>query len=142
MVDGGSEMSEYEIHQLIIETRAEFDLLTYLFPIVSLAFIVVGIMCARASDVISDAISVRLTQAAFIVSYIIVAVFMYIRVEAAQVRFVRAVGVLRQKNVDPEYAWNILQPLQGITADVRLWVFVCMGLLTLLVLLRAHRPKS
>jgi hypothetical protein len=141
-------MSEYEIHRLIIETRTEFDFPTYLFPLVSLAYIAVAIMFARATDVISDAIgviSVRLALAAFSVSYIIVSVFIYIREEAARTRFARALGVLRQQNVDPDSAWDILQPLQGPTGDVRAAVFVVVGLLTLLALLmvlRAHWSRS
>jgi hypothetical protein len=121
-------MSEFEIQQLLIATRWEFDIPTMLYIVVSLAFILVGMLRSQTSDVIS----VRALQ----VAYVFAAGFLYIRAEAAIVRAQKLGALLSASSP----SFEIANPaLQMPTYYLRVGTFLVVFVVTLLVLWRASR---
>jgi len=127
------EMTEYEIHQLVIETRWEFGIPTLAIIFVSMAFMAVGIW--RPASL--DKLSVRLLQ----VSYVALVILLTIRGYAAVVRAMKLTAVLLESI--PEVQFNYMYPaIQQPTVVIRFaTLFILLGV-TLYLLNRAIRPDS
>jgi len=126
-------MTEYEIHQLVIETRWEFGIPTLAIIFVSMAFMAVGIW--RPASL--DKLSVRLLQ----VSYVALVILLTIRGYAAVVRAMKLTAVLLESI--PEVQFNYMYPaIQQPTVVIRsATLFILLGV-TLYLLNRAIRPDS
>ncbi|MEP7243154.1 MAG: hypothetical protein ABI885_05650 [Gammaproteobacteria bacterium] len=115
----GQPWTEFEVQQLLIATRWEFDVPTMLFVIVSMAFIAIGVWRSGRLDVISA----PLLQ----VAYVVVSGFMFIRAYAAIVR-ARTLGALL---TDLTPAFEIANSvLQQATFYLRNGTFLVLFLVT------------
>ena len=124
-------MSEFEIQQLIIASRWEFDVPTLVLIFVSMGGMSVGITRPQSLPVLS----VRLLQIAFL----IVVGFLYIRAFAAIVRL-RKVSYLLIENEPAFEYWNI--SIQMPTFWLRNALFIMVPLITLLLLERSKRAGA
>jgi uncharacterized MnhB-related membrane protein len=121
-------MSEYEIHQLVIETRWEFAVPTLTIIFVSMGYMAVGIW--RAGGL--DRLSVRLLQ----LSYIALVALLAIRGYAAVIRAIKLTAVLMQ--TIPHVQFNYMYPaIQHPTVAIRLATLVILLVVTLFLLNRA-----
>ncbi len=94
-------MTEYELHQLIVHTRAEFDQPTFLLIVLSVAFIALGIFRANRLT----AVQVRVLQ----LLYLSMAGFLWLRAYAAIVRLRKLSAELRELETVFDYANVSLQ---------------------------------
>ena len=116
-------MGEFEIQQLLVATRLEFDLGTAVFVLLSLAVMAL----AASTRLCGDAISRRLLAAA----YLIAAAFVFLRVLAAIIRFAKLMRLLGSSGASLEVT-NLAVQLP--TLALRGGVFVIFIWLTLRVI--------
>ena len=126
-------MSEYEIHQLVIETRWEFAVPTLTILFVSMGFMAIGIW--RTGGL--DRISVRLLQ----LSYVAVVALLTLRGYAAVVRAIKLTAVLRE--TIPHMQFDYMNPaVQYPTVVIRLGTLAILLVVTLFLLNRAIKPNA
>lgn len=111
-------MSEFEIQQLIIAARADFDAATTTFLGFSLLVMAMAIFSRSQWD--------RRTRWLFIASYLVTTAFLIFRVLAAMLRFGKAEALLQAP------AFKVMAPMvQAPTFALRVLVFVLFIWLTL-----------
>ena len=126
-------MSEFEIQQLVIETRWEFAVPTLALLFVSLGFMAVGIW--RPGGL--DRLSVRLLQ----VTYVVLVAFLAIRGYAAVLRAIKLTAVLRK--TIPNVQFDYMNPaVQTPTVIIRLAALVILLVVTLFLLNRAIKSDA
>ncbi len=126
-------MSEFEIHQLVIESRWEFAVPTLALVFVSMGFMAVGIW--RPGGL--DRLSVRLLQ----LTYLVLAAFLFIRGYAAVLRAIKLTAVLRE--TIPNMQFDYMNPaVQTPTLVLRLGALVLLLVVTLFLLNRAVRSDA
>ncbi len=125
-------MSEYEIHQLVIESRWEFGVPTLAILFVSMGYMAVGVW--RTGGL--DALSVRLLQ----LSYVAIVALLALRGYAAVIRAIKLTAVLRQSI--PHIQFDYMYPaIQYPTVVLRLATLVILLGVTLFMLNRAIKPS-
>ena len=126
-------MSEFEIQQLVIETRWEFAVPSLALVFVSMGFMAVGIW--RPGGL--DRLSVRLLQ----VTYVVLVAFLAIRGYAAVVRAIKLTAVLRK--TIPNVQFDYMNPaVQTPTVIIRLAALVILLVVTLFLLNRAIKSDA
>ena len=126
-------MSEFEIHQLVIETRWEFAVPTLAILFVSMGFMAIGLW--RTGGL--DRIGVRLLQ----LSYVAIVALLTLRGYAAVVRAIKLTAVLRQSI--PHIQFDYMNPaVQYPTVVIRLGTLAILLVVTLFLLNRAIRPNA
>ena len=113
-------MTEYELHQLILASRAEFDIATLAMLFASLGFIIV----AHQGSALWSTFSRKL----FLYSYLVVSSLIMIRTIASIVRFGKLNLILQSG--DPEFLVSNAT-LQLPTALLRLGFFILVFWLTI-----------
>lgn len=124
-------MSEYELQQLLIASRWEFDIPTLLFMALSLVFIVPALLQASRLE--------RLTVLLCQLSYLLAAGFLWLRTHAAIIRGQKLGGLIAGQQAEFEF-WN--PAFQQPTWYLRIGVFLAFGALTLYLLQRASRSPD
>lgn len=122
-------MAEYELQDLLIASRWEFDVPSLIFIFVSAAFM------AIALGLKADRLSVRLLQA----SYLVATVFLVIRTWAAIIRAQKLGGLVASSEPVFEF-WN--PAMQTPTLYIRIALFLVMTAATLLMLERAGKSPD
>jgi len=126
-------MSEYEIHQLVIETRWEFGVPTLAILFVSMSYMAVGVW--RTGGL--DAFSVRLLQ----LSYVAMVALLTLRGYAAVIRAIKLTAALRQSI--PHIQFDYMNPaVQMPTVVLRLGTLVILIVVTLFLLNRAIKRDA
>ena len=126
-------MSEFEIQQLVIETRWEFAVPTLAILFVSMGFMAIGLW--RTGGL--DRIGVRLLQ----LSYVAIVALLTLRGYAAVVRAIKLTAVLRQSI--PHIQFDYMNPtVQYPTVVIRLGTLAILLVVTLFLLNRAIRPNA
>ena len=126
-------MSEFEIHQLVIETRWEFAVPTLAILFVSMGFMAIGLW--RTGGL--DRIGVRLLQ----LSYVAIVALLTLRGYAAVVRAIKLTAVLRE--TIPHIQFDYMNPtVQYPTVVIRLGTLAILLVVTLFLLNRAIRPNA
>ena len=124
-------MSEFEIQQLFIATRWEFDIPTMLFVFASLAFISLGLKFRGTMD----KWDVRLLQLA----YVFCSGFLFVRAQAAIVRASRLTELL----MSTKPAFTIATPaFQQPTYFFRYGSFIVLFVVTLVVIQRSGKAQA
>ena len=119
-------MTEFEIQELLIASRWEFDVATYFFILVSTVFLAVAL--SRPGGL--DKTAIRLLQLA----YVVITAYLYIRTYAAIIRGQKLGGLLVQ--MDPVFEfWN--PSLQQPTWYLRVATFILLTATTVFLLHRA-----
>ena len=95
-------MTEIEIHSLLIASRAEFDLMTVIYFFVFLVFIFLAIYGKGKLD--------KIQVNCLVLTYLLMAAFLVIRIIAAINRFINLSRLLR-KSFDPIFDPTFI-PLQ------------------------------
>jgi hypothetical protein len=122
-------VSEFEIPQLLIATRWEFDVTNLFFIVLSAFFVALGIFKEKALE--------PMVGRALQLGYVVVSLFLWLRTYAAIVRGQNLGRLLAE--LDPVF--QIANPaLQQPTWYLRIATFVVMGVVTLYVLDRAIVP--
>ena len=124
-------MTEYELHELVVATRAEFDQPTFLLIVLSAAFIYLGLQ--RPAEL--PALQVRLLQ----LLYSVIAGFLWLRTYAAIVRLRKLSAELRELEPVFDYA---NASLQVATYFSRMAMIVICVAVTLYFLERAREAKT
>ena len=124
-------MTEYELHELVVATRAEFDLPTFLLIVLSAAFVYLGLQRTAQLPVLP----VRLLQ----LLYSAVAGFLWLRAYAAIVRLRKLSAELRELEPVFDYA---NASLQVTTYFSRMTMIVICVAVTLYFLERAREPRA
>ena len=120
-------MTEFEIQQLLIQSRWEFDVATYLFIFSSLSFMAIG----TGLKVFHDSLNNKVLQ----LSYLIVSLFFMIRAYAAIIRGQKLGGLLVE--MDPVFEfWN--PALQSPTWYIR-WATFLIVLITIVLVLNRQK---
>jgi hypothetical protein len=126
-------VSEFEIQQLVIETRWEFAVPSLALVFVSMGFMAVGIWRPGAMD----RLSVRLLQ----VTYVVLVAFLAIRGYAAVLRAIKLTAVLRA--TIPNAQFDYMNPaVQTPTVIIRLAALVILLVVTLFLLNRAIKSDA
>ena len=126
-------MSEFEIHQLVIETRWEFAVPTLAILFVSMGFMAIGLW--RTGGL--DRIGVRLLQ----LSYVAIVALLTLRGYAAVVRAIKLTAVLRE--TIPHIQFDYMNPtVQYPTVVIRLGTLAILLVVTLFLLNRAIKPNA
>lgn len=121
-------MTEFEIQQLLIQSRWEFDVPNYVFIFLSLACIVMG----SIKGGFQHKLELRLLQLIYLLS----SLFLIIRSYAAIIRGQKLGGLLVQ--MDPVFEfWN--PSLQSPTWYLRLGTWIVLLVATLFILERKQR---
>ena len=124
-------MTEFEVQQLLVATRWEFDVPTFFFVLVSMGFMAVGVFRPAALT----ALNVRFLQ----IAYALISGFMLLRCAAAIVRLKKLSVMLLEMDPTFEY-WN--RSLQMPTLYARIALFLVVFLLTLFLLNTARRGRT
>lgn len=124
-------MTEYELQNLIIATRWEFDIPTLFLVAVSIAYIAIGLWRSRSLSLLH----VILLQ----ISYLLIAAFMWVRAYAAIVRMLKVSNLLVESDPSFQY-WNFA--IQIPTYYSRMSLFFILTLITLFVLFGAWRRNT
>jgi hypothetical protein len=113
-------MTEYELHQLIFASRAEFDIATVVMLVASLGFIYIAGRSLKGWDAV--------TRKLFLFSYMVVSLLVFLRTIASIVRFGKLNLILQAG--EPEFlVTNVL--LQVPTALLRIGFFIILFILTI-----------
>ena len=118
-------MSEFELHQLILASRAEFDIATAIMLATSLGFIVIAQLRTVKWSVYA--------RVMVIVTYVVASALIFIRTIASIVRFAKLNALLEAG--DPAFIVTNLS-LQLPTVALRLVLFVSLFLVTVYFLYR------
>lgn len=124
-------MSEFELHQLLVASRWEFEVPMLAYIAISLGMMALAI-CRRG---VIDGLSVRLLQ----LVYIMLALFMGLRFEAGLVRGQKLGVMLRESGA----TFDFFNPaLQQFTWYERIATAAVLFLVTLVALERARKPRA
>lgn len=124
-------MTEYELHQLILASRAEFDIASLAMLFASLGFIFVANQGAAMWS--------TLNRRLFVFSYVIVSSLILIRTIASIVRFGKLNLILQSG--DPEFLVSNVT-LQLPTALLRIGFFILMFWLTINIIKNISQVKD
>ena len=123
--------TEFFLQQLIVATRWEFDIPTFLLMAFSIVFMWLAISKRRSLD-ISSMLLLQL-------SYLSISAFLYIRFYAAVIRLRKLSYVLVEQNPTFEY-WN--QAVQMPTYWSRNLLFLVLTVATVNLLLQTRREQA
>ena len=118
-------MSEFEVHQLLIAQRAEFDIATLTYVAVSGFFIALAILSKSNWE--------QRTRRLIFVTYLLISAFIVIRIAASIVRFGKLSIIL--ESMDPEF-WVSNITLQAPTLILRVAVIIVTAWLTVHIINR------
>lgn len=124
-------MTEYELHQLILASRAEFDIASLAMLFASLGFIAVAHQGSTLWGIF--------TRKLFIYSYVVVSSLILIRTVASIVRFGKLNLILQAG--DPEFLVSNVT-LQLPTALLRIGFFILVFWLTINIIKNLSKMKD